>query len=145
MHQGATLLPGTKKIIVFLKKNDFDTVGNKTKLSRPCAFPMELAGVVHELFNQCYSPQDIYRATGVILCDLEPNGQVQYSLFDHPAQAEKIKDLYAVADELGQRFGKHTVHLGSSHLIEERGTGRRGSSAVREQTQLINCLIIILT
>jgi DNA polymerase-4/DNA polymerase V len=61
---------------------------------------------------------------------------VQYSLFDHPAQAEKIKDLYAVADELGQRFGKHTLHLVSSHLIEEWGTGRRGSSAVREQAQL---------
>jgi DNA polymerase-4/DNA polymerase V len=65
-----------EKIIIFLKKNNFDAVGNKTKLSRPCAFPMEFSGVLRERFNQCYSPQDIYRATGVILCDLEPKGQV---------------------------------------------------------------------
>jgi hypothetical protein len=51
-------------------------------------------------------------------------------------QAEKIKNLYNVADELGQKFGKHTLHLGSSYLIEKLGRGRRGNSTVREQTQI---------
>ena len=36
---------------------------------------------------------------------------------------------------LGQKFGKHTLHLGSSHLIEKLGKGRRGKPTVREQTQ----------
>ena len=125
-----------KKIIVFLKKNDFNTVGSEAKLSRPCAFPMEFSGVIRELFDSCYSPQDIYRATGVILCDLEPDDQVQYSLFDNPTQAEKIRDLYGAADELAQKFGKHTLHLGSSHLIDKLGKGRRGNPTVREQTEL---------
>ncbi len=124
------------KIVVFLKKNDFNTVGSEVTLSRPCALPMEFSGVIRELFDNCYSPQDIYRATGVILCDLEPDEQVQYSLFDNPLQAEKIRDLYNVADELGKKFGKHTLHLGSSHLIDKSGKGRRGSPTVREQTQL---------
>ncbi|MDM7986467.1 MAG: DNA polymerase IV [Smithella sp.] len=125
-----------KKIIVFLKKNDFNTVGSEAKLSRPCAFPMEFSGVIRELFDSCYSPQDIYRATGVILCDLEPDDQVQYSLFDNPAQAEKIREIYNAADKLAQKFGKHTLHLGSSHLIDKLGKGRRGNPTVREQTEL---------
>jgi DNA polymerase-4/DNA polymerase V len=123
------------KIAVFLKKNDFDTVGSEVKLSRPCAFPLEFSVVIRELFNNCYSPKDIYRATGVVLLDLEPDNRVQYSLFDNPMQAEKIRYLYSVADELGQKFGKHTLHLGSSHPIDKLGKGRRGSPTIREQTR----------
>ncbi len=125
-----------QKIIVFLKKNNFDSTGSEVKLSRPCACPLEFSGIVSRLFEQCYSAKELYRATGVILLDLEPDTQTQYTLFDNPIQAEKIKDLYHVADELGQRFGKHTLHLGSSHLIDRLGKGRRGSPTVREQTLL---------
>jgi len=80
--------------------------------------------------------KDIYRATGVVLLNLEPDASVQYSLFDNPLQAEKIRDIYNVADELGRKFGKHTLHLGSSHPIDKSGKGRRGSPTIREQTQL---------
>ncbi|HON59926.1 MAG TPA: DNA polymerase IV [Smithella sp.] len=125
-----------KRLVVFLKKNDFNTVGAEARLSRPCAFPMEFSGILRDLFDDCYSPKDIYRATGVVLCDLEPDGQVQYSLFDNPLQAEKIRTLYQVADELGRRFGKHALHLGSSHPIDVWGKGRRGEPTAREQVRL---------
>ena len=125
-----------QKIVVFLKKNDFNTVGSETKLSRPCACPLEFSGIIRNLFDSCYRSEDIYRATGVVLLDLEPDTNTQYTLFDDPLQAEKIKAIYNVADELGQKFGKHTLHLGCSHLIEKMGKGRRGTSTVREQTQL---------
>ncbi|KUG22117.1 error-prone, lesion bypass dna polymerase v (umuc) [hydrocarbon metagenome] len=124
------------KIAVFLKKNDFGTVGSEAKLSRPCNCPIEFSEIIRNLFDSCYSPKDIYRATGVVLIDLEPDTSVQYSLFDNPLQTEKIKDIYNAADELGRKFGKHTLHLGSSHLIEKLGKGRRGESTVREQTRL---------
>lgn len=124
------------KIVVFLKKNDFHTSGSEAKLSRPCAFPLEFSGVIRELFDACYCPTDIYRATGVILLDLQPDTGTQYSLFDDPLRAEKIRGLYGVADELGKKFGKHALHLGSSHPIDTLGRGRRGSPTVREQTQL---------
>jgi DNA polymerase-4/DNA polymerase V len=124
------------KIAVFLKKNDFGTAGSEVKLSRPCNCPIEFSNIIRELFDCCYSPKDIYRATGVVLIDLEPDTSLQYSLFDNPLQAKKIKDIYNAADELGRKFGKHTLHLGSSHLIEKLGKGRRGNPTVREQTQL---------
>jgi len=124
------------KIVVFLKKNDFDTVGNEAKLSRPCAFPLEFSDIIHALFDACYCPEDIYRATGVVLLDLEQDTNIQYSLFDNPLKAEKIRSLYNVADKLGRKFGKHTLHLGSSHLIDKFGRGRRGSPTIREQIQL---------
>lgn len=125
-----------RKIFIYLKKNNFDSAGSEAKLSRPCNCPMEFSDVIRELFDACYSPGDIYRATGVVLLDLEPDINIQFTLFDNPVQAEKIKDLYHVADALGQKFGKHTLHLGSSHLIEALGKGRRGQPTTREQTQL---------
>ena len=125
-----------RKIFIYLKKNNFDSVGREAKLSRPCNCPLEFSGIIRELFDGCYSPRDIYRATGVVLLDLEPDINTQFTLFDNPVQAEKIKELYDVADELGQKFGKHTLHLGSSHLIEKSGKGRRGKPTAREQTQL---------
>jgi len=125
------------RIVVFLKKQDFHSVGSEAKLSRPCACPLEFSDVIHELFDACYRPRDVYRATGVVLLDLEADANIQYTLFDNPVQAEKIKDLYHVADELGEKFGKHTVHLGSSHLIDKLGKGRRGTPTVREQTRML--------
>lgn len=124
------------KIVVFLKKNDFHTAGSEVKLSRPCAFPLEFSNIVRELFDECYNPKEIYRATGVILLDLKPDANIQYTLFDNPLQAEKIRNLYQVADELGKKFGKHTLHLGCSHPIDTLGKGRRGTPTVREQTRL---------
>jgi len=126
-----------KKIVVFLKKQNFETMGSEAALTRPCACPLEFSGIIHELFDVCYCPRDVYRATGVVLFDLEADANIQYTLFDNPIQAEKIKALYGVADELGQKFGKHTVHLGSSHLIDALGKGRRGASTVREQTKML--------
>jgi hypothetical protein len=120
---------------VFLKKNNFDTTGSEAVISHPCACPLEFAGVIRELFAACYLPQELYRATGVILLDLAPDNNIQYTLFDNPVQAQKIKDVYAVADKLGEKFGKHTLHLGSTHLLEKLGKGRRGSPTAREQTQ----------
>ena len=124
------------KIVVFLKKTDFDTAGSEAVLSRPCACPLEFSGIIRELFDVCYRPQDVYRATGVVLLNLAPDTNTQYTLFDNPPQAEKIKELYNAADELGGKFGKHTLHLGSSHPVEQLGKGRRGSPTVREQTRL---------
>ena len=124
------------KIVVFLKKNDFDTVGSESKLSRPCAFPLEFSDVIHDLFDSCYNAKDIYRATGVVLVNLESDTNIQYSLFDNPLHAEKVRALYNAADALGQKFGKHTLHLGSSDPIDKLGKGRRGNPTSREQTQL---------
>ncbi|HPX80681.1 MAG TPA: hypothetical protein PLB95_02220 [Syntrophales bacterium] len=46
-----------------------------------------------------------------------------------------MRSLYEAMDEIGSRFGKHTLRLGGSHLIEVAGKGKRGAATVREATQ----------
>jgi DNA polymerase-4/DNA polymerase V len=124
------------RIAVFLKKQNFDTTGCEAKLNRPSAHPLELANLLRSLFNELYRRHDIYRATGVVLLDLVPDAPTQYSLFEDPLKAEKIRELYEAVDTLSGRYGKHTLHLGGSHFIEVLGQGRRGAPTVRERTLL---------
>jgi DNA polymerase-4/DNA polymerase V len=125
-----------RKIMLYLKKQNFDYRGSETALVRPSVHPIEMAGLVREIFDSIYDPKEIYRGTGVVLLDLVADSNIQYSLFEDPGRAEKVRDIYKAADMLGARFGKHAVHLGGSHEIEKRGRGRRGEPTVREQTTL---------
>ena len=125
-----------RKIIPILKKNNFDTAGCEAKLTRPSVYPLELSQLLQGLFDKLYDGKEVYRATGIILLDLVPDTPVQYSLFEDPVKAEKIRQLYEAADTLGGKYGKHTLHLGGSHPIEVFGKGRRGAHTVREQTRM---------
>jgi len=128
------LLPG--KIVTYLKKQDFESVGQEVKLNRPCVYPMELTGVIRGMFDVMYQPKEVYRATGIILMDLDKTAERQYSLFEDPVKPEKIRELYKGIDFVCQKYGKHSLHLGGSHLLEELGRGRRGEPTAREQTLL---------
>lgn len=121
-----------RRIAAFLKRQDFASQGREAKLSRPSALPLEIAGPLRGLFDDLYRCRELYRATGVVLLDLAPAAPAQYSLFEDPLKAEKSRRLYAAADALAEKYGKHTLHLGGSHLIEVLGRGRRGAPTARE-------------
>ncbi|MBN1380962.1 MAG: DNA polymerase IV [Deltaproteobacteria bacterium] len=125
-----------KKIVSFLKKQNFDTTAAEAKLNRPSNYPLELVGTLEEMFDVLYGQGERYRATGIVLIDLAPHTQIQYSLFEDAVKAEKIRELYHAVDELSGKYGKHTLHLGASHPIEQFGRGKRGAPTVREQTKL---------
>lgn len=124
-----------RKIAIFLKKNDFTITGVEAKLFRPSAYPLELTGLVKQLFESVYRPQVTYRATGVVLLDLMEDRYIQYSLFESPVKIEKIEKIYEAADFLGKKYGKHALHLGASHPLDQVGTGRRGEPTTRAQTR----------
>ena len=67
-----------------------------------------------------YKRYEIYRATGIVLMDLVQDTRIQYSLFEDPLRAEKIRELYEAVDALSGKYGKHTLHLGASHPLEVR-------------------------
>ncbi|MBA4423046.1 MAG: DNA polymerase IV, partial [Syntrophus sp. (in: bacteria)] len=124
------------RIALFLKRQSFDMEGREAKLNRPSAHPLELSHLIRGLFNDMYRRHDLYRATGVVLLDLVRDIQIQYSLFEDPLKAERIRELYEAVDVLSGKYGKHILHLGGSHPIEVLGQGRRGAPTAREQTQL---------
>ena len=125
-----------KKIVPLLKKQNFDGAACEIKLSRPTSQPLELSDLLHDAFQSLFQADELYRATGIILLNLMPDIQRQYSLFEDPVRAENIRNLYDAIDEISGKYGKHTLHLGGSHAIETSGPGKRGTPTVREGTRL---------
>ena len=124
-----------KRIVAFLKRNDFSYIGREIKLNRPSVYPMELSVELRNLFDDMYCPQGLYRATGVILMELTKDANIQYTLFEDALKAERVHDIYRVMDEVSEKYGKHSLHLGASHLIEVFGRGKRGEPTAREKTR----------
>lgn len=127
-----------KEVIIFLKTQQFRSQGLSIKLNRPSAVPNEMTPLVRELFEDVFRQNTLYRATGVVLCDLQTNAAIQRSLFEPPLKLEKLTRLYEFVDQANAKYGKATVHLMSSHAarVTEQFEGERGHLPARQQDLL---------
>lgn len=104
----------TKKIFVFLKSDDFRYYGLEAKLDGPTAVPTELIKIAKENFSQIFDEKKSYRATGIVLMDLAEAHPPQLDIFGHVARVQKLFKIFASVDGLAQKYGKHTMFVGSS-------------------------------
>lgn len=108
------------RITLFLKGQDFRGHILEATLNRPTASPLDCTHLLRTLFNQLFRPGHPYRATGVVLADLQPASPAQCDLFEDPLRAIKTATVAKAIDEINAQFGKHTVFLGEGlHLTRE--------------------------
>ena len=60
-----------------------------------------------------------YRATGICLFKLKPQGNLQLDLFGEVLKIDKFRKIFESVDEIRNKYGKHTVCLGSSLLANK--------------------------
>ncbi|MFA7286688.1 MAG: DNA polymerase IV [Patescibacteria group bacterium] len=128
----------SKKIIIFLKQNDFRTSAAEASLTRATAYPQDLARVLHDLFDRIFIPGTDYRATGIVLTDMVLSADVQRALFEPPVTLERLHNVYEAVDELAEKYGKHTVHLAGSEMAhrEPAHNSQRSELPERKRTRL---------
>lgn len=107
---------GAQDIAIFLKTQGFRYHSIQARLNRVTAFPTDLVPIIHELFNTIFQATVPYRATGITLYNLRSLETVQLNLFESPLRIEQQSRIYRSVDALSQKYGKHTVFLGSSML-----------------------------
>lgn len=125
------------RIVLFLKEQNFSSDGCEATLNRPTNSPLDCTDLLRQLFAHCFHPGRVYRATGVVLADLQPALPAQCDLFEDPLRAIKTATVANAIDEVNAQFGKHTVflseglHLGHS-AAERLIGGRRGTPPTRK-------------
>ena len=124
-----------KGACIFLKTQQFKYHGLDVRFSRATPFPQEMIKIIEPAFEQLFRPGEEYRATGVVLIKLETDDMVQLDLFGETLRAEKFSRVYQAVDRMREKYGKHTVFLGSSFLAHKFGQhmGERGDEPQRKQ------------
>jgi DNA polymerase-4/DNA polymerase V len=124
-----------RRLIIFLKTQEFRYRGVEARFSRATAFPNEAMPLVRQLFDQLFRANTLYRATGVVLWELQPDDAIQLNLFESPLELEKQERIFQSVDELAKRYGKHAVFLGSSLLAHRQSQHQSYRGHVPEAKQ----------
>ncbi len=111
------------RVRFYLKTQEFSYRGFEIALSVPTATPMEIVKLVRENFYKVYKAGFVYRATGVCLYSLVPEGKVATDLFGESIKAEKSVEIFEAVDRMSKKYGKDTVFLGSGMM--ERSVGEK--------------------
>ncbi len=97
-----------------VKRDDFSYRAREIEIPHAAAEPQAFIAAVKHLFRKVYKKEHFYRATFFNLYGLRTPA-AQSSLFEEENIAlEKQKEAFKAIDEVNQKFGKHTLHLGAS-------------------------------
>jgi DNA polymerase-4/DNA polymerase V len=123
-----------KSGVFFLKLQNFRYSGIEVKFSRPTCIPSDIVNIAREHFGEMFNENGLYRATGVMLLKLGEDKEKQLDLFGEAVRGEGLKKLYDSVDKVNEKFGKHTLFLGSSFLANKfsQHLGDRGDTPQRK-------------
>ena len=87
------------RLYFFLKTQDFNYRGAEIRLNRASAFPNEIIGIIRPLFHEIFDPVFQYRATGICLFKLKPQGNLQLDLFGEVLKIDKFRKIFESVDD----------------------------------------------
>jgi nucleotidyltransferase/DNA polymerase involved in DNA repair len=109
-----------KRIHYFLKTQEFRYHRMEIPLTAALQSPNQIFDEIMKTFDAVYEPGVIYRATGVTLAGLMPEGLSQNDLFGEVVEKKKWNEVFHVVDTIDRRYGTNTVVLASSLSANKR-------------------------
>ena len=100
-----------KSIGVMLRTKDFNVFTNKKNIEISSNFELEISKVAMELLEEIYSPEILYRATGIHLFNLNESKDNQPTLFN-TAKKNNNENLAKAVDNLEKKYGKNIIRTG---------------------------------
>lgn len=108
-----------KRVVLFLKSQDFHYHPIEIKLAEATSFPMAIRKELKEGFEKIYKKNILYRASGATIYDFCENTQKQASLFFGNSELEtKAKKIYPIFEAKKVDFG--TSLFDSERLIRKK-------------------------
>jgi len=120
---------------IFLKTQQFRYRWLEVRFTHATAFPHQIVRAIEPAFAQLFQPEEEYRATGVVLLKLDEDTMIQLDLFGEALKAERFSRVYKAVDHMREKYGKHTVYLGTSLLAQKfsQHLGERGDEPLRKR------------
>lgn len=127
-----------KRISAHLRDNEFHSTGMDIVLNYPTVSLSEASEVLSKLFEAIYSGDRKYRQTGICLTELSEARHGQQDLFLDPLHIQTMQKIAECTDQVNKEYGKHTLHLGSSHALQnfQQHLGIRGDIHPRKLDRL---------
>lgn len=123
-----------KTIGIALRHNDFRSDGFEAKLSRPTSCAIEAGPTIKRLFDQTFREGSLYRATLVVLGNLEKDTAEQFDLFEDRPRIERIRCITNAVDKANKMYGKHTLSSATSLFLREKPESSRDETPDRRAT-----------
>jgi DNA polymerase IV len=120
-----------------LRHQDFSEDAVEAALSRPTSATQEAAPLVRTMFDHVFKERVDYRATMVVLGKLEPDREDQFELFEDRVRIDNLSKASRAIDAVNEKFGKHTLSLGSS-LFLQKGRQTDRTALPWRKTDLVN-------
>ncbi len=122
----------TAVVHIILRTQDFRHTTLEIALERPTNLPPEILPTARKAFQKMFK-KHLYRATGVVFSNLVPM-VIQQDLFGRSQRVEKLQRLYESADKVAQKYGKHSLFLGTSWRAQQFKThlNERGDEPERK-------------
>lgn len=110
----------TRRVSIWLKTQSFHILALDVCLTRSSHYPEDIIAAIRPIWNELYTPDIEYRATGVVLADLTDASLIQSSLFESSDRPSELKKIYQTVDLITSKFGRAALHLGSSLRADAR-------------------------
>ena len=104
-----------RRVSFFLRTQYYRHEYFDARLIYPTCTPQEVLDLLNKCFHDMYHPGILYRSTGVALYEIVENKVRQLDLFGEVNKIDEMTRLFDVVDRLNGKYGKHTLHLASSH------------------------------
>jgi len=111
----------TKKITVFLKQKDFNSVSTKTDFSYPTHNYFQLSHAVRNMLDDLYQTGIEYRACGITASNITRAEDAVPDLFGAVKRDEKQADLFLTVDRINRRYGAGAVKMAGAYDKPELG------------------------
>ncbi len=118
-----------RKLIYFLKNEEFEVQSLEIELSYPTAYPKDLLPLLRRAFERLFKEGVFYRQVGIILTDLTAKREFQLGLFGPSLNLrEKTEKLYEAIDSVNLRYGRTTLIHGTTLFVTKEKPLYRGRS-----------------
>lgn len=106
-----------RRLVAYLRRQDFRGFALEADLNRPTTCPLEAFPLIERMFQELFQPETLYRSTGIILCKIEADGDLQLDLFEDPLRVVQMRRLAQAIDEINGVYGKHTIHAATGLVL----------------------------